>query len=557
MGIESAGTASGERRFSCLERAAAFFIAQKNDAGVLAQRAGGGTVCLASPARGIGGVGGGAQGCVEHIFLDADVVGVGEIRAGRKNIEHPTSNIQQSMVLLVGGILFRAGADGETDGRDAAIRAVAAGLLAVKTIHDSRFTQYSSNPTIQQSTNPFAFEKLPFFGLAVVSSVVTFFVQKSSGAVSSLVQAPLPVRLENAAVSYVAYLAKMFWPANLALIYPYHPDIGSGKLTFAVLLLAGVTALVLVLARQFRFLATGWGWYLVTLLPVIGLVQVGSQAMADRYTYLPLIGLFIALVWGGALLVETLRQMQIPAVIVAVGLLAACATVTARQLQYWTDTRTLCEHTLRVTSDNAVAQFILANVLMEQGATTEAVEHYHEAIRLNPDYPDSRLNLAVALQRAGKTDEAMTELQGLLQADPSLAKAHDKLAILLWQQGQTASAIAQFQEALRVGPRFRRGRQQPRLVARHLSRPGVSGRSGSRSSGRTGRATIRKDGRCPASWTRWLPLWRKQEGLKKPCKPRTGRGNWHWPKINPNWRGKSPNDRGFIAGISPIVPVPN
>ncbi len=201
----------------------------------------------------------------------------------------------------------------------------------------------------------------------MVSSVVTFFVQKSSGAVSSLAQAPLTVRLENAAVSYVAYLAKMFWPANLALIYPYHPDIGSGKLAFAVLLLAGVTALVLGPARRFRFLATGWGWYLVTLLPVIGLVQAGPQAMADRYTYVPLIGVFIALVWGGALMVERWRQAKIPAVFVAIGILAACATATARQLRYWTDTRTLCEHTLRVTSDNAVAQFILANVMMEQG----------------------------------------------------------------------------------------------------------------------------------------------------------------------------------------------
>jgi Flp pilus assembly protein TadD len=295
-------------------------------------------------------------------------------------------------------------------------------------------------------------EKLPFFGLAAASAVVTFFVQKSSGAVSSLAQAPLPVRLENAAASYVAYLAKMFWPANLALIYPYRPDVGTGKVVLAVLLLAGVTVLVLVLARQFRFLAMGWGWYLVTLLPVIGLVQVGSQAMADRYTYVPLIGVFIALVWGVALLVERRRQMQIPATIVAIGILAACAAVTDRQLRYWTDTRTLCEHTLRVTSDNAVAHFILANVLMEQGDVATAVEHYREAIRLKSDYPDARLNLTVALQRLGKPDEAMNGLQNLLQADPSLAKAHDKLAILLWQQGQIASAIAQFQEALRLDP---------------------------------------------------------------------------------------------------------
>jgi len=320
------------------------------------------------------------------------------------------------------------------------------------TIHDSR-----NSPAIQQSNNPtihLLFEKLPFFALAAGSAVVTFFVQKKSGAISSLAQAPLSVRLENAAVSYVAYLAKMFWPADLALIYPYHPDVGTGKLVLAVLLLTVLTGLILALARRYRFLATGWGWYLVTLLPVIGLVQAGPQMMADRYTYVPLIGVFIALVWSVALVVERWRQMQIPATLVAISILAACATATARQLRYWTDTRTLSEHTLRVTSDNAVAHFILANALMEQGDAVVAAEHYTEAIRLKPDYQDARLNLALALQREGKTDEAMTELQGSLQADPSFAKAHSALATLLSQQGQTASAIARYREALRLDPEY-------------------------------------------------------------------------------------------------------
>ena len=294
-------------------------------------------------------------------------------------------------------------------------------------------------------------EKLPFFGLAAVSGVVTFFVQKNSGAVSSLAQIPLTVRLENGVVSYVTYLARMFWPADLAVVYPYDP-VGTGKLMLAVLLLASVTGLVLVLSRRFRFLAVGWGWYLVTLLPVIGLVQAGPQAMADRYTYVPLIGVFIALVWGGALVVERWRQAQIPATLVAIGILAASATATARQLRFWTDTRILFEHTLSITSDNAVAQFVLANVLMEQGETAEAINHYREAIRLNSDYHDARLNLAVALQQQGRANEAMTELQIILQADPAFAGAHNKLATVLWQQGQTGPAIAQYQEALRLDP---------------------------------------------------------------------------------------------------------
>jgi Tfp pilus assembly protein PilF len=305
--------------------------------------------------------------------------------------------------------------------------------------------------TLNPQLSTLILEKLPFFVLAAVSGAVTFFVQKNSGAVSSLAQVPLIMRLENGVASYVTYLARMFWPVDLALVYPYHP-VGAGKMTLAILLLAGVTGFVLALARRFRFLAVGWGWYLVTLLPVIGLVQAGPQAMADRYTYVPLIGVFIALVWSGALVAERWRQLRIPATLFAIGILAACATATARQLRFWTDTRTLCEHTLAITSDNAVAQFVLANALMEQGEFVEAADHYREALRLKPDYLDARLNLALVLQRQGKPEEAMAELQELLRADPSFSKAHDTLATLLSQQGQTASAIAQYQEALRLDP---------------------------------------------------------------------------------------------------------
>jgi len=168
----------------------------------------------------------------------------------------------------------------------------------------------------------------------------------------------------------------------------------------------------------------------------------------------PLIGVFIALVWGGAMVVERWRQAQIPATLVAIGILAACATATARQLRFWTDSRTLFEHSLSVTPDNAVAHFVLANVLMEQGETAEATEHYREAIRLNPDYHDARLNLAVALQRQGRANEAIAELQIILQANPSFAEAHNTLATVLWQQGQTVPAIAQYREALRLDPDF-------------------------------------------------------------------------------------------------------
>jgi tetratricopeptide (TPR) repeat protein len=176
--------------------------------------------------------------------------------------------------------------------------------------------------------------------------------------------------------------------------------------------------------------------------------------MADRYMYVPLIGVFIALVWGGALFVERWRQLRVPATLVAIGILAACATATARQLRFWTDSRTLFEHTLSVTSDNAVAHYVLANALMEQGESAEATVHYREAIRLDPDHQDARLNLALALQRQGKADEAMAELQKIIQADPSIAQAHNTLATVLWQQGQTASAITQYREALRLDPDY-------------------------------------------------------------------------------------------------------
>ena len=295
-------------------------------------------------------------------------------------------------------------------------------------------------------------EKVPFFALAAVSSFLTFLAQRGGGAVASLGLLPLETRVANALVSYVSYIGKMIWPYRLAVFYPYPETFPMWQVAGAGLLLGCVSFLVILAARRRPYLMVGWLWYLGTLVPVIGLVQVGEQAMADRYTYMPLIGLFIMIAMGVPDMLSGWRYRRIGMAISAGLLLSIFMIVTWLQVRYWQNGVTLFEHSLEVTANNSISQFSLGIALDDQGKTDEAIAHYTEALRIKPDNVEAHYNLGIALAQRGKNQEAVAHFTEALQIKPDHANAHNNLGLILAQQGKTPEAIAHYKEALRIDP---------------------------------------------------------------------------------------------------------
>jgi Flp pilus assembly protein TadD len=294
-------------------------------------------------------------------------------------------------------------------------------------------------------------EKWPFFALAVASCVVTFVAQKRGEAVAPLEGYPLSSRIGNAAVAYVKYLFNSVYPVNLAVIYPLPKEIPWAQVVGAMMVLAVISWVIWRARRQRPYLLTGWLWYLGMLVPVVGLVQVGFQSMADRYTYLPLIGVFLGAAFGMGDLAVRLRLKSTILILVAVFVLAGCLFATARQLRFWRDGETLFERALAVTKDNPVAQSNLGNVLDEAGQLQEAMKHFREALRLKPDDAQTHNNLGNALLQTGQLQEAMEHFREALRLKPD-AMAHYNLGVALAQTGQPQEAMEHFQEALRLKP---------------------------------------------------------------------------------------------------------
>ncbi len=299
-----------------------------------------------------------------------------------------------------------------------------------------------------------AWEKWPFFVLTAASCVVTFIAQEQSGAVASLATNSLPGRLGNAAVAYVQYLGLTVYPVNLAVIYPLPKEIPWGEVTGAVAVLAVICGLVWQARRQCPYLLVGWLWYLGMLVPVIGLVQVGTQALADRYTYLPLIGVFLGITFWVTDLAQRWRPRSIILIPVTVAVLGACLVATARQLRYWRDSERLYQHTLAITENNYIAHSNLGAALGEKGRMAEAISQFQEAIRLQPDFADAHYDLGTVLDKEGRIAEAISQFQEAIRLKPDYAGAHNNLGVAFGKQGQIAEAISQFQEAIRLKPDF-------------------------------------------------------------------------------------------------------
>ncbi len=295
---------------------------------------------------------------------------------------------------------------------------------------------------------PLIREKLPFFALTIGSCIITFLAQHRGGAVASLDLYPPGSRVMTAISAYFGYVKKTLWPAHLSIVY-LPPD--QWDIVFvlcAALVVAAITAVVCLNAATRSYLATGWFWYLGTLVPVIGLVQVGNQSMADRYMYLPSIGLFIMITWTGWALLEKRPKGWTIAVSVAAAVGLSCAWTTVRQVRQWRDSETLLTHCLDVTKNNYIVHNNLGYALMQKGEFDNARPHFEEALRLRPRYADALVNLGVLLTREGHTAEALTCLRQAAQVSPNKAEVFGNLAGVLALEGRFEDAIEYYQQAI-------------------------------------------------------------------------------------------------------------
>lgn len=329
-------------------------------------------------------------------------------------------------------------------------------------------------------------EKLPLLTLSAASCAITLLAHEQLAMIQSAEQLSVPGRLANAAVSYASYLGKVVWPARLAFFYP-HPGYWPGPtvLTAGAVVL-GVSVLVLYCWRKRPYLTVGWLWFLGALVPAIGLIQVGDQARADRFTYLPLIGVFLALVWGMGDMLAARRcsaGLRLGLTVLAV---SACAVVTRLQLRHWQDSESLFRHALAVTQGNFVAHnnlgnildragryaearaeyeaalrsrprstdahYNLANNLFREGDVAGAVMHYEAAVRAGAKRPESRHNFGIALTKVGRAEEALVQFREALRLNPRLAEAHHSLGVALFQKGEPAEAIAHLIQAVTLKP---------------------------------------------------------------------------------------------------------
>jgi len=330
-------------------------------------------------------------------------------------------------------------------------------------------------------------EKVPLFIVAAAACIVTLIAQREVGALWTLEKMPFEQRIANAFVAYMEYIRKMLWPADLSVLYPHAGMPPAWKTGLAVTLIVSLSYVAVRKAREMPFLLVGWLWYLGTLVPVIGIIQVGSQSMADRYTYLPLVGLFLAAAWGAKSLVEK-RPLLKPVVIACVIVALAGLPIPSRvQVETWKNSVTLFEQALRMTEVNPLAHHNIGAYYLERNECQKAVPHFlmaleakkdypyalsnlgvctsrgndperalrlfDKAIRIEPRFTKARIDRAIYLMRLGRLEEAGMDFLEILKMKPDHEAAHTNLGLIFVQQGKLGDAEAHLREALRVNPR--------------------------------------------------------------------------------------------------------
>lgn len=340
----------------------------------------------------------------------------------------------------------------------------------------------SATPSLNKLAKPGAsvlelvIEKIPLFLLSFVASIGTFLVYSRQSVIEPYELLSLQSRLANSLVSYVTYIGKTIWPRSLGVLYP-HPG-NSLPMWHAVgagLLLVVITLTVLRVHRRQPYLLVGWFWYLGTLLPVIGLVQVGSHALADRFAYVTTIGLYIMIAWGVPELLSGWRHRRVVLSLLAITTILVAMLLSWLQVQYWENSRTLYEHTLRVTKNNWLIQFSLGLALKSEGRTDEAVIHYREALKIRPDYVEAHNDLGIVLAERGDTEESLRHFSEAIRLKPDYADAFNNFAVVQLSKGNSQDAFNYFTEALRLKPDFEKARIGQRMSAQMSGRSGEAG----------------------------------------------------------------------------------
>ncbi|HTL28252.1 MAG TPA: tetratricopeptide repeat protein, partial [Tepidisphaeraceae bacterium] len=311
-------------------------------------------------------------------------------------------------------------------------------------------------------------EKLPLLGLSLATAVVTVIAQRSGEAVGNLSVYPLGLRIENSIVVYSVYILKTFWPLNLSPFYPHpgmreHPNVPIWQIASSAIALLAITLLVIRFARRAPYLFVGWFWYVITLVPVIGIVQVGKQAMADRYTYIPSIGLYVMLAWGVWELVKRLSRSDVPRgaspvakwglVACAVMIVGLCVARTNKQTRYWENDYTLFSRALEIDPQNFLAYDIVGNYYMLQGKQDQALAQYQAAQKARPQAAEHEHDMAGNVYKAkGELDRAAAEYEKAIKLQPNLPETHNNLGQIYSQKGDSARAMQEYRLAIQYGP---------------------------------------------------------------------------------------------------------
>jgi tetratricopeptide (TPR) repeat protein len=299
------------------------------------------------------------------------------------------------------------------------------------------------------------FEKIPFFALSVVSSVITFLIPLGSGVMEHIDALSFKDRIANAFLSYARYIGKLFWPRNLAVFYPFDADnFASRQVAMCVLLLIVISILVIRFGQNRKYLPVGWFWFVGTLVPVIGFVQVGMQSLADRYTYIPYIGLFIMIAWGLPELLSKWPQRKIAFGLSMVIVLTTLGICTHQQVSYWNNSITLFSHAIEVTQNNYLAYNSLGVAYYSLGRYQETIESCKQAIKIKPGYTQAHYNLGLAYSRLGRWQEAVESNKQAVRIKPNYAEAHNDLGVTYGNLGRWQDAIEEYQQTIKIKPDY-------------------------------------------------------------------------------------------------------